>query len=144
MTEQQKPKPLEELDYLALTIWAEARGEGTLGMQNVGHVIRNRVESGKFGGPTYQGVVTKPKQFSCWNPRDPNRKNLTIEFVEGMKPGTPDQRAMVQAYAIARQVMNRAADPTAGATHYHTKKVNPVWAQNLRKIAVVGNHIFYT
>lgn len=143
MTQQVQPKPLTDLDFLALTIWAEARGEGPAGMQQVGHVIRNRVEKGTFGGRTYQGVVTKRKQFSCWNPGDPNRSKLTLEHVEKLNPKTPDAKALVQAYAAARLVMSRKSDPTNGATHYHTTAVNPYWTADLKKVAQVGSHIFY-
>lgn len=140
---QNQPKPLEELDYLALTIWAEARGEGMQGMTQVGHVIRNRVEKGCFGGCTYRGVVTKPKQFSCWNPGDPNVKKLTLEYTGSLSSSTPDGKALIMAYAAARSVMSRKFDPTQGATHYHTVKVNPSWAKSLRKIATLGHHVFY-
>ena len=32
---------------------------------------------------------------------------------------------------------------TGGATHYHTKKVKPIWRKSLDKIDVINNHIFY-
>ena len=34
-------------------------------------------------------------------------------------------------------------DNTNGATHYHTKQVNPYWADKTKQVATIGNHKFY-
>ena len=47
----------KDIDVLARTIWAEARGEGVAGQVAVGRCIRNRVEAdlGKDGKPDWWG-----------------------------------------------------------------------------------------
>ena len=141
-TELTQPIPLTELDYLALTVWAEARGEGVQGMTHVASVIMNRVKSGKFGGHTIQGVVTKKKQFSCWNPGDPNRSKLTIEHMNSLPQNSPDGKAWVHAVMAARLATTFKGDVTKGALYYHTHAVNPSWAAKMQTTAIIGNHVF--
>jgi len=31
-----------------------------------------------------------------------------------------------------------------GSTHYHANYVRPFWARSLKKMDVIGHHIFYT
>lgn len=75
-------------------------------------------------------------QFSCWNEGDPNRK--TIEAV------TTDDKVFASCVRIAcRAVAGSLADPTGGATHYHTAAVYPPWARGRAPTAVIGAHLFY-
>ncbi|HEY0901612.1 MAG TPA: cell wall hydrolase [Micavibrio sp.] len=126
-----------EVDTCARTIWGEARGEGSIGMQAVAAVIHNRLEVAKAKGKFWWGnsvieICQKPYQFSCWNRDDPNyRKILNV-----------DQRdpVFVKALNIARICLD---DPTHGATHYHAAGIYPFWARNQQPTATLGRHIFY-
>jgi len=71
--------PEHEIEYLAKTIFGEARDQPEVGQIAVGHVILNRVraasnlppsEKSAWGGDSIQGVVTCPHQFECWNKGD--------------------------------------------------------------------------
>lgn len=53
----------EQIDYMARTMWGEARGEGATGMRAVGHVIMNRVKAGSWYGATPKDVVLKNGSF---------------------------------------------------------------------------------
>lgn len=122
--------------WLAKTMWGEARGEGTRGMQAVGNVVMNRVNAGSWYGASIKDVVLKPYQFSSWNTNDPNRA-----VIENM---TAQQLALNGSLAIARQVIaGTLPDITGGATHYHAKNVNPAWVSSMERTATIGNHIFY-
>lgn len=124
----------DQADYLARTIYGEARGEGARGMQAVANVIMNRVKAGGWYGASVKDVVLKPYQFSCWNANDPNRQiilNATLA-------------QLAQARAIAdRAISGELPDITGGAVNYHAKNVNPYWAAKMTKTATIGNHIFY-
>lgn len=148
-------RPLWTLDdhfYLAATIWAEARGEGTEGMRQVAHVIRNRVDAknARSFGTGFRGVTTHPWQFSCWNKNDPNRAHLNREYLDTKLVGK-DALRWAQAQAIALDVLYGEADITSGADHYHTTRVDPKWNSTVDKhgrtllveIATIGNHVFY-
>lgn len=123
-----------QTDYLARTMWGEARGEGTRGMQAVGNVIMNRVKAGGWYGASIKDVVLKPYQFSAWNINDPNRTKML----------NATDKDLAQARKIAEQLISGTlGDITNGATNYHAKNVSPTWAKNMTQTAVIGNHIFY-
>lgn len=130
-----------EADTLARTMWGEARGEGSVGMQAVAAVVMNRVEIGKarrgyWWGDSVITVCQKPYQFSCWNKEDANfRKILAVEKTD-------------HVFALALEMARRAIagclrDPTDGATHYHAAGVSPAWSKKEKPRAVIGRHIFY-
>lgn len=134
---------------LAKTMWGEARQHGVSGMNAVGHVIANRARAEKPSfGLGIKGVALKKNaagvyQFSCWNPRDPNRAKLAN--IDNLPKDSPDYKAWQEAKKLAVSIMNgKSADPTRGATFYHTTAIKPYWAAPEKYSATVGNHIFYT
>ena len=65
------PDP-EELRFLSMTIYGEARGQNYQSKVAVAWVIRNRLNTGRWGD-TYKSVVTARLQFTCWaKDIDPN------------------------------------------------------------------------
>jgi spore germination cell wall hydrolase CwlJ-like protein len=108
-------------------IYHEARGEGVEGMQAVALVTLNRA---KQQDKTVCEVVYQRKQFSWTNTAKGRNKPLT---------GNIDV-----AYNVASAAMSdKLNDITSGATHYHTKRVKPVWRRALDEVVVINNHIFY-
>jgi len=71
---------MTDLDFLALTLYGEDRGNPVdEGILYIAHVILNRRDrDGKDA--SIQSVVLSPKQFSCWNISDPNRKEMIHTF----------------------------------------------------------------
>lgn len=138
-----------DLDTMALTVWAEARGEAIIGQRAVAWVIRNRWEQPGWWSrqrgdgildDTIQAVCRDPWQFSCWNPSDPQSRKLH-------DPATL-QRDDVQAiYKICERVLSepRDDDPTLGSDHYCTRSIAPhtKWAISRKPTASIGNHVFY-
>ena len=159
-----------DISIMAQTMWGEARNHGEKGMLAVGSVIKNRADSdrGLTFGNGIRGVALKRKQFSCWNPGDPNREKIeqmkvidrAIKFqqspVEDMtfedwfekfskSPDMGEYEAWKEAYALAEKILKgQIADPTHGALFYHTTGVFPKWARNAEPIAKVANHVFYS
>ncbi len=66
----------KEIEFLARTVYGEARGENLETQLYVAWVIRNRVQAKGWFGNTYEEVVTKPFQFSSWNKNDPNYERV--------------------------------------------------------------------
>lgn len=129
-------------DILARTLWGEARGEGTAGMQAVAAVIMNRVKiararpGGMWWGNDVISVCQKPWQFSCWNRSDPNMKKVMAV--------TADDPYFKNAMAIARTALaGTLRDPTGGATHYHARGTVPDWAKGRTPVVTIGRHVFY-
>lgn len=108
-------------------IYHEARGEGVVGMQAVAAVTLNRAAQ---TGKTICDTVYAPKQFSWANTAKGRNKPITGNINT--------------VYTVASQAMTGVLDDiTGGATHYHTKKVRPVWRKALDKVGTINNHIFY-
>ena len=124
----------KDIDAPAKTIYGEARGESEEGKYAVAHTVRNRQESKKpwLKGNTIEETCKKPKQFSCWNDNDVNRKKL--------QNVTPEYRE------IAKNVIQgRHQDNTGGATHYYSDSLPkpPSWAKSKTSSAVIGHHKFF-
>ena len=143
----------DDLDTLARTLWAEARGEGQSGMTAVAAVIANRVTAAAryrakwrtphvlYGDGTFKSACKRAFQFSCWNANDPNLPKL-----EAVTNEDPAFRA---AMAISQEAIDGTlVDPTGGATHYLTKLAfdrAPAghWCKRKPPLCTVGNHIFF-
>ena len=164
-----QPKHQDPVKVLAHTMWGEARNQGVPGMLAIGNVIKNRakdVAHERRFGKGIVGVATKPKQFSCWNPTDPNFKyaqemeHLDKIIKSRKAPGGQDFNAWLKqfentgkyldyklwakSYELAKKIISgHAPDPTHGAVFYHTKDILPYWAKGTKKLAKVGDHIFY-
>jgi N-acetylmuramoyl-L-alanine amidase len=139
--------PLNDLDVMAKTVWAEARGEDTVGQQAVAWVIRNRYEHPRWWSrhrdaitdDTIAAVCRDPWQFSCWNPNDPNRSRLD-------NPKLLEDSAFKAIRQICEMVLRgELPDPTGKSDHYCTTKVARYtnWARGRKPVKVIGNHSFY-
>ena len=139
-----------DLDTMALTVWAEARGEAIIGQRAVAWVIRNRWEQPGWWSrqrgdgihdDTIQAVCRDPWQFSCWNPSDPQSHRLH-------DPATLQRDDVKSIRALCAAVIinpSRDDDPTLGSDHYCTRFIAPhtKWAINRKPTASIGNHLFY-
>ena len=117
-----------ELECLAVGIYFESKGEPLAGQLAVGEVIANRANSGRFPS-SYCGVLFQRKQFS---------------FIRGRAlPAVPrSSRQWTTAVAIAKIVDQDLKDSAAPkALFFHAKRVSPGW--KLKRVASIGNHIFY-
>lgn len=120
--------PDHEAECLAGAVYFESKGESLDGQLAVAQTILNRTRSGRF--PTSVcGVVMQPSQFS---------------FVRcgAFPPIKRTSRNWKNAVAIAHIARNDLWESSVdNALYFHARRVNPGW--QLRKIAALGNHIFY-
>ena len=118
-----------ELECLAVGIYFESKSEPLAGQLAVGEVIANRANSkGRFPS-TYCGVLFQRGQFS---------------FVRGRSWPAVNKsgRQWQNAVAIAKIVDQDLKDSAVGnALFFHAKHVSPRW--RLKRVASVGNHVFY-
>ena len=127
-----------DLEYLARTVYGEARGESDDGKVAVACVILNRVNGHHRRETRIAGVATEPMQFSCWNENDPNLK--TILSVDLSDPVFMD---CVRASIEAIDRISVDDDPTFGSEHYHTAGVSPHWSEGVEPVVTIGNHLFF-
>lgn len=122
------------------TVLGEAADQGDDGMAAVANVIRNRVDSGRYGdGPI--GVISKKAAFEPWS----TQAGRTRMF--GYAPDSPAYQQA--AAAIDGAFATGANDPTGGATHFVAPRAQtalgrpmPSWAQG-DPLASAGGHLFY-
>jgi spore germination cell wall hydrolase CwlJ-like protein len=126
-----------EKKCLAEAIYFEARSEPEEGQAAVAQVVLNRVSSGLYPSSVC-GVVyqNRHRWHACQFSFACEGKSLRIN----------DQDSWVGARRIADEVMDGKtylAD-VGGSTHYHANYVRPRWAKRLKRMDVIGHHIFYT
>ncbi|MCB5198505.1 cell wall hydrolase [Loktanella sp. TSTF-M6] len=129
------PSGGSEWSCLADALYHEARGESIQGVFAVAEVILNRVDSGAYPN-TVCGVVHQGtgRKYAC-------QFTWTCD-------GKSDAISNAAAYNRVGKVAKLLIDGlprrlTQGATHYHTKAVNPSWAQRFPRVATFGAHHFY-
>ena len=118
-----------ELECLAVGVYFEAKSEPLTGQLAVGEVIANRANSdGRFPS-SYCGVLFQRGQFS---------------FIRGHrwpkvnKSGKQWQTAVAIAKIVDQDLKDSAAE---NALFFHAERVSPGW--RLKRVASIGNHIFY-
>jgi spore germination cell wall hydrolase CwlJ-like protein len=118
-----------ELDCLATGIYFESKSEPLAGQLAVGRVIANRSQSGGRFPDSYCGVLFQRGQFS---------------FVHGrsLPSVSHANRQWQTAVAIAKIVDQHLQESAAGnALFFHARYVAPAW--HAKRVASIGNHIFY-
>jgi spore germination cell wall hydrolase CwlJ-like protein len=118
-----------ELECLATGVYFESKSEPLAGQLAVAKVIANRAQSGgRFPG-TYCGVLFQRGQFS---------------FVHGqsLPSVSRSNRQWQTAVAIAKIVDQKLKESSVGdALFFHARYVAPSW--RMKRVASIGNHIFY-
>ena len=118
-----------ELECLATGIYFESKSEPLSGQLAVGHVIANRANSkGRFPS-SYCGVLFQRSQFS---------------FIRGRSlPSVPRASKQWQTAVAVAKIVDEGLKPSAAANalFFHAKRVSPGW--RLKRVASIGNHIFY-
>ena len=118
-----------EMECLATGIYFESKSEPLTGQLAVGHVIANRAKSNGRFPSTYCGVLFQRGQFS---------------FIRGKSlPSVPkSSKQWKTAVAIAKIVAKDLKQSGVGkALFFHARHVSPKW--RLKRVASIGNHIFY-
>lgn len=126
----------KEQRCLAEAVYFEARSEPVEGQAAVAQVVLNRVKSGLYPS-SICGVVYQNRH-----------RHLACQFTfacEGKALRINDSDSWDRAKRVASAVLEGRtylAD-VGGATHYHADYVRPYWARRLKKMDVIGRHIFY-
>ena len=125
----------DQWSCLAEALYFEARGETLKGIVGVSEVILNRVDDSRYPNSVC-GVVNQGtgERYRC-------QFTYTCD-------GRPEIISETKAYQkvgkIARFMIDGASrELTEGATHYHTKSVNPRWARVFPRTTTIGFHHFY-
>ncbi len=129
------PSGDEQWRCLSEALYFEARGEAMKGQFAVAEVILNRVDSGNFPGSACRVVHQGTGRY------------LQCQFTytcDGYADRIGEKVAWQRAGKIARIMLDgEERRLTGGATHYHTRAVNPRWARVFPRTTTIGAHHFY-
>jgi hypothetical protein len=125
----------QEWSCLAEALYFEARGETVKGIFAVAEVILNRVDSARYPDSICEVVNQGTgKRYQC---------QFTYTC-DGRKEVIHEPAAYDMVGKVARLMMDgKPRSLTNGATHYHTKSVNPRWARAFPRTTTIGYHHFY-
>lgn len=118
-----------DLLWLAINAYHEARGEDRNGQIAVCHVVLNRCEQTK---KSVKDVVLKPFQFSWAN--------------GGARPPIKDYASLENCYAAVQECLLQRQHGLSldGANHYFSDTIPaPSWAAKMTEICKIGHHTFY-
>ncbi|WP_375409231.1 cell wall hydrolase [uncultured Methylobacterium sp.] len=122
---------------LAEAVYFEARSEPEAGQAAVAQVVLNRVKSGLY--PTNVcGVVyqNRHRYMGCQFSFACEGKSLRIADGPSWQSASRIAKAVIEGRTYLSEV--------GGATHYHADYVKPGWSRRLKKMDVIGRHIFYS
>jgi len=131
--------PTSDFNCLVTTLYHEARNQPAEVVLAVAKVVLNRVDSPRYPksicGVVKQQLVKGVWQFSFWR-----EKKLLAKPI--------DKKSWVKMEKIAQQAINihyAGFDIVDNAMYYHTRAVKPSWGRSpkLKRVAVIGDHIFY-
>lgn len=134
-------KTFNPVSLLAATIIREAAAEPEYGQIAVGVVIRNRVNHPRWWGDTWESVILKPWQFSCWNfaTVEGGGVDAVAEKINAyQKRGTWSHFADI----ASRLYSDAIPDELALADHYYNPTIaSPSWGAG-KVVCDINNHRF--
>ena len=122
----------KDVECLARNVYYEAGVESTAGKYAVAQVTLNRVKTGYWGKSICKVVYAK-EQFS-WT-KIPKRAWVRLKG-----------RAWEDSQAVAEATLAQGirVKKLKTALFYHADYVRPNWRDNDKRVAKIGQHIFYT
>jgi spore germination cell wall hydrolase CwlJ-like protein len=125
-----------EIKCLSEAVYFEARSEPEAGQAAVAQVVLNRAKSGLYPSSVC-GVVYQNRH-----------RYLACQFTfacEGKSLRITDPDSWRAASRVARAVFDGREynEEVGAATHYHARYVRPAWAKRLKRMDVIGQHVFY-
>lgn len=132
-------------EAIARVAYAEAAGQGDVGLAGVVFTVLNRLDSGAWGA-SIEAVLNAPRQFEpVWRAGGDWR---------GLAPVAPTQRARIEVI-LNLALEGRLPDPTGGALYFQNPAIVAERARSgsvspdlvdfggRRPSAVIGDHSFY-
>lgn len=118
---------------LAKTIYFEGRDQPLVGRKAIAAVVLNRVKSAVFPS-TICGVVAQRNRFGCQFTWWCHSRHAPLR----------DKEAWEAAQRMADAMIAGAYDdPTNGALYFHHRRDGARWKQDVERVVLLGDHLFY-
>jgi len=130
-----------DLICLATNIYFEARGEDLRGQLAVAEVTLNRVHNDKYPDSICAVVLDARRSRASF----PYRHQCQFSWqCDGKREHIRDVKAWQEAYTVAYSMLHIAKPNLVGdSLHYHAERVAPKWANHMRYVTQIGDHVFY-
>lgn len=139
-------KDYKQISCLAKNMYFEARSQSDEGIEAVGFVTLNRVDSGQFPN-TICGVVYDAKFDADTNGKKPLKYDCQFTwYCDNIDDKIRDRDSWNHIYGIAYNLyLNYQSmdDVTKGAMYYHNTTVHPAWDKTFVKTIKIEDHIFF-
>jgi hypothetical protein len=126
----------DDARIIALTLFAEARGESQAGRRAVASVIWSRADGKPY---SMADECWKSRQFSCWNGKDGEK----LLYLQEDRLAPKERQVFDECMGLAKELISGQFKPTVNSSHYHKSTIKPLWAKGMVRVAVIGRHIFY-
>lgn len=133
--QQHQQHDISEYTCLLAVLFHEARGEPIEGIRAVASVVINRKNHPSLYPRTICGVVLQRKQFSNVE----HTYNKALNSPRSIQNDLGYTNVARVSYEALYKDLNLPKQPL----FYHTKAVNPSWRYKLKKLRVIGAHVFY-
>lgn len=143
----------DQVECLAKNIFFEAGNQEVAGMYAVAHVTLNRVRSNQF--PDTVCKVVYQAEVSKWHLENTGKRVPVLNrcqfswYCDGQSDAPLDGESWRTAMNVAQEMYSRfltddlPLDITDKALYYHATYVKPKWARTMKRVARIGDHIFY-
>lgn len=130
---------------LAQNIYFEAGNQSVAGKIAVANVVMNRVKMREYPNNVCDVIHQGPTRINWKGNELPVKHRCQFSWYCDGKPDVPvDSKTWNKSLRIAAGVLSGAIpDITEGSSHYHADFVDPDWAENLKLVTVIDNHLFY-
>jgi|TARA_R110002012_G_scaffold264488_1_gene447850 spore germination cell wall hydrolase CwlJ-like protein len=126
-----------EYHCLVEAIYFEARSESQIGQLAVANVILERVRQ-----LSYPNTICKV--VHQWKGHPKLNGCSFSYYCDGKKEVMHEKEALLLAMDIATLALDGAVvEDIWGATHYHTRYVEPYWIGEMSYLGSIGDHLFY-
>ncbi len=124
------PRPMgPDVECMAKVVYHEAANQALTGQLAVAQVILNRAKAGDIFPRNVCGVVNQDGQF------------FKTDHYQAPAGDAARWRTAVAIAAIAKE--DHPSQVAPGALFYHAAYIQPAWSQKRRKIARIGDQVFY-
>lgn len=130
---------------MAQNIYFEAANQSFAGKLAVAHVVMNRVDDLQFPNEVCD-VIYQAKTRINWQGNEvPIRNQCQFSwYCDGKSDEPVDSKTWIKSLYIADLALTeKYPDITEGSLYYHADFIYPYWADELKHVVTIDNHLFY-
>jgi spore germination cell wall hydrolase CwlJ-like protein len=133
----------EQTNCLAKTMYFEARGQGTVGMEAVGNVVLNRLQDPRYPKTICDIVYFKWHHVCQFTWHCDGREFDPDTITSEKKRLIWVEVKSLASYLVQTYNTDKYVDYSHGAVNFHAYYVHPRWSKQFHRTCRIGAHIFF-